>query len=44
MSEEEAAAYLDEWVFREPEELDELARQGHVQIEPEVGLILTKLL
>ena len=44
MDEKEAADYLDEWVFRTSEELDELARRGDLQIEPEVSSILGKIL
>ena len=43
MSESEAADYLDEWVFRTREELDQLAADGHLQIEPDVNSILSQL-
>ena len=44
MSPQEAADYLDEWVFRTTEELDQLARENQLQIEPEIGQILSHLL
>ncbi len=40
MSEQEAGDYLDEWVFRPRDALDELARKGELQIESEVSQIL----
>jgi hypothetical protein len=43
MSEQSASEYLDEWVFRTKEQLDQLARQGDLQIEPEIVAILSRL-
>ncbi|MFT5411244.1 MAG: hypothetical protein ACI9NC_003978, partial [Verrucomicrobiales bacterium] len=44
MTEQVAGDYLDEWVFRTRDALDELARQGELQIEPEVAQILHRFL
>ena len=44
MSAQEASDYLDEWVFRTADELDQLAREAQLEIEPEVSQILGALL
>jgi hypothetical protein len=44
MSPEEAAAYLDECLFREPAELDDLVRGGKIHKETDVATILSRLL
>ena len=44
MSRQEAADYLDEWLFRTEEELDRLVREGEIHKEPDVATILGRLL